>query len=344
MSGGVDSSVSAALLLQQGYDVTGVFMKNWSGDDFGIQDQCPWEEDQAAAAAACEHLGIPFRSFNFEKEYRARVVDYFFSEYAKGRTPNPDVMCNKEIKFDLFLQKSLAEGADLIATGHYAQVINKDGMYQVLKGKDSNKDQTYFIYNLNQEQLSKVLFPIGHLPKSEVRKLATSFGLPNAERPDSQGICFIGEIDVYKFLRSQLPIKKGEIRDIDTQEVVGEHDGVSFYTIGQREGLGIGGQSIPYFVVEKDLENNIVYVGHGNDHEAMFRSEIQLENLHLIDPSIELNGQLSAVVRYRQKPAAGKLDAAQMRFTFDKPQRAATSGQSLVIFDGDICIGGGVIK
>src|SRR5690606_35373522 len=211
LSGGVDSAVSAALLKDQGFEVTGVYMKNWSGDDYGIQADCPWEEDQKDAQAICDHLGIQFRSFNFEKEYRDKVVEYFFSEYEKGRTPNPDVMCNKEVKFKLFLDKALKEGAGFIATGHYARKLvpdsNNNEPEKLLKGLDKNKDQTYFLYNLTQEQLRKTLFPIGHLTKPEVRKLAREYMLPNAEKPDSQGICFIGEINVLKFLMSRIPEK-----------------------------------------------------------------------------------------------------------------------------------------
>jgi tRNA-specific 2-thiouridylase len=380
VSGGVDSAVSLALLKEQGYDCTGIFMKNWSGDDFGIQAECPWEDDQMAAEAVCKHLNVPFRSFNFEKQYREKVVEYFFDEYKKGRTPNPDVMCNKEIKFKLFLERALEEGADLIATGHYARrsvvksearisksetnpnIQNFQGAnhlnysYSLLKGIDANKDQTYFLYNITQEQLSKVLFPIGHLPKPEVRTLAKKFNLPNAERPDSQGICFIGEINVLKFLMSEIPEKKGDIVDIDTKRIVGEHKGIYFYTIGQREGLGIGGQEIPYFVVDKDAEKNILYVGHGNNHPTMFKKEVELENIHWIagEQPQDLTG-LSAMIRYRQKPQPGKLkinssletynvERTTYNFIFDEPQRAVTSGQSLVIYKDDECLGGGVIK
>jgi tRNA-specific 2-thiouridylase len=355
LSGGVDSAVSAALLKDQGYNVVGVYMKNWSGDDYGIQADCPWEKDQSDAEAVCKTLGIEFRSFNFEKEYRARVVQYFFSEYEKGRTPNPDVMCNKEVKFKLFLEKALANGADMIATGHYARVTEKSQLiYSLLKGVDQNKDQTYFLYNLTQEQLSRTLFPIGHLEKPQVRKLAEEYHLPNAQKPDSQGICFIGEINVLKFLMSRIPEKKGEIRDIDLNEVVGEHKGVYFYTIGQREGLHIGGQAVPYFVVSKDIEKNIVYVGHGTDHPAMYRTEVELENLHLINEEFRIKNfelPLEASVRYRQKPQQGELRIMnyelpnqQIKFIFEKPQRAVASGQSLVIYSGEECLGGGVIK
>lgn len=347
LSGGVDSAVSAALLKEQGYEVTGVYMKNWSGDDYGIQADCPWEQDQADAQAVCEALGIEFRSFNFEKEYRNRVVEYFFSEYEKGRTPNPDVMCNKEIKFKLFLEKSLEEGADYIATGHYARHIED----KLLKGVDQKKDQTYFIYNLTAEQLAHTFFPVGNFQKSEVRDLARKFKLPNAEKPDSQGICFIGEINVLKFLMSRIPEEKGEIRDIDTDELVGEHKGIYFYTLGQREGIGIGGQAVPYFVVDKDKEHNILYVGHGTDHPKLYKKEVELENLHLINEDnqewiLQENLGLSGAVRYRQKPQPGHLKLIDDKyfFIFDEPQRAVTSGQSLVIYKDDECLGGGVIK
>jgi tRNA-specific 2-thiouridylase len=352
LSGGVDSAVSAYLLKEQGYDVTGVFMKNWSGDKFGIQADCPWEEDQKDAEAVCKYLGIPFRSVNFEKEYRARVVDYFFSEYKKGRTPNPDVMCNKEIKFKLFLEKAMLEGYDLIATGHYARKETGDsGQPEMKKGIDENKDQTYFLYNLTSEQLSKTLFPIGHLTKPEVRKIAKDAGLPNANKPDSQGICFIGEINVLKFLMSEIPENPGDIVDIESNKIVGKHKGVYFYTIGQREGLGIGGLKEPYFVCEKDVEKNIVYVCAGTENPHLYKKEVKLENLHFINELPATRSQLSASIRYRHKPRTGQLvisstnyNLQPITFIFDEPQRAVTSGQSLVLYDGDVCLGGGIIK
>ena len=292
MSGGVDSSVAAALLTEQGYKVTGVYMKNWSGDNYGIQADCPWEQEQADARRVCEQLDIPFRSFNFERHYRKEVVDYFFSEYEKGRTPNPDILCNSQIKFGHFLDKSIELGADMIATGHYAQVrevgmkISKgegsEGSLQLYRGRDRNKDQTYFLNAISQEQLSRTLFPIGHLPKSKVRQLAHKYNLHVADKPDSQGICFIGQIDVLKFLQSRLPKKTGNIVDIDTNEVVGAHDGAYFYTRGQRKGLKIGGQANPYFVVRTDVEQNIVYVGHGHEHPGLLKTQVWLEDLHLI--------------------------------------------------------------
>lgn len=342
LSGGVDSAVAAALLQKDDYEVTGVFMKNWSGDDFGIQADCPWEEDQASAESVAKHLGIPFRSFNFEKEYRQKVVEYFFAEYRAGRTPNPDVMCNKEIKFHLFLQKALDAGADFIATGHYVRKEEANGAFKLLKGIDVNKDQSYFLYNITQQQLARSLFPVGSYTKPEIRNLAREFKLPNAARPDSQGICFIGEIDVQEFLRANIETKCGEILDVDTNEVVGEHDGVWFYTIGQREGLGVGGQQVPYFVVDKDIAQNILYVGHGNDHPRMFREMVDLENLHFIGE--QKDGKLTAAARYRQTSQPGTLDLAKKQFVFDNPQRAVTSGQSLVIYHQDECVGGGVIK
>jgi len=351
LSGGVDSAVSSCLLKEQGYNVVGVFMKNWSGDDYGLQAECPWEEDQKDAEAVCKQIGIEFRSLNFEKEYRDKVVEYFFNEYSKGRTPNPDVMCNKEIKFKLFLEKAKCLGADLIATGHYAIRMNDEfGNPHMLKGMDANKDQTYFLYNLTKEQLSKTLFPIGDLQKPEVRKLAERFNLPNAKKPDSQGICFIGEINVLKFLMKRIPEKEGDIIDIDTQKKVGTHKGVYFSTIGQRGGLGVGGQEVPYYVVQKDLEKNIIYVGHGHNHSAMLKTEIEMENLHLINIDLETDllndASLRASIRYRHKPETGKLIHKENKyfFVFDKPQRAASSGQSLVIYRDTECLGGGIIK
>jgi len=350
MSGGVDSSVSAALLKEQGYDCTGVYMKNWSGDDYGLQTDCPWKQDQEDVQKDCDVLDIPFRSFNFEKEYRSKVVEYFFDEYSKVRTPNPDVMCNKEIKFHLFLEKAIKEGADLIATGHYSRVESHEGSYRLLKGIDNKKDQSYFLHNLTQKQLSKTLFPIGHLPKTEVRALAKSFILPVANKPDSQGICFIGEINVQDFLRSRIKIHIGEIVDIDTNKKVGTHDGVEFYTIGQREGLKIGGSKEPYFVIDKDANTNILYVGMGIDHPKLFRSNLELENLHMINEKLKtkdiIEENLTGAIRYRQQPQPVKLSIdsdGKINALFDQPQRAVTSGQSLVLYKGDVCLGGGII-
>lgn len=351
LSGGVDSSVTAAILKQQGHEVSAAFMKNWSGDEFGIQADCPWEEDQKAAEAAAMALGIPFRSYNFEKEYRQQVVDYFFDEYSKGRTPNPDIMCNRQIKFAVFLDRALRDGTDMIATGHYAQVeLNETvGEYILRRGVDQNKDQSYFLAGLNQEQLSKSFFPVGKYAKKEVRQLAADFGLPNFARPDSQGICFIGEIDVREFLRKHISTKIGEIRDIDTDKVVGQHDGVYFYTIGQREGLGIGGQEIPYFVVDKNVETNILYVGHGHNHPALNKREVKLENLHLVSPKtfdkhLQNSNEFIGMPRYRHAGAVGYLDIANLTFTFNEPQRALSPGQTLALFIGDTLVASGVIE
>jgi tRNA-uridine 2-sulfurtransferase len=346
MSGGVDSSVSAAILKEKGFDITGVFMKNWSGDDYGIQADCPWEQDQQDVEDVCKHLDIPFRSFNFEKEYRQKVVEYFFDEIRNGRTPNPDVMCNKEIKFKLFLEKSLDLGADMIATGHYAQNIYSETnkQFELHQGIDSNKDQSYFLHQITQEQLSKTLFPIGGLQKSEVRDLAKSYNLKTASKPDSQGICFIGEINVAQFLRSAIPQNSGDIIDIDTNIIVGQHDGISFYTIGQREGLKIGGSPKPYFVAKKDKNNNILYVAQGTDHNALYKSKVVFDDLHLINeyqkiPELEC----SASIRYRQLPHKGYLDVQHNIFTFDEPQRAIAEGQSIVFYNDTLCLGGGII-
>lgn len=362
LSGGVDSAVSAALLKEQGYEVTGVYMKNWSGDSYGLQADCPWIEEQEDAEKICDHLGIEFRSFNFEKQYREKVVEYFFSEYEKGRTPNPDVMCNKEIKFNIFLEKALSEGADMIATGHYVrketsynqQVIYKSqisnsNFQNLLKGVDTKKDQSYFLCEIRQEQLQKALFPIGEFEKSKVRELARKFKLPNAEKPDSQGICFIGEINVRDFIKQRLGEKKGKIIDIDSKEVVGEHNGAHFYTTGQREGIGIGGTPEPYFVVGTDTSLNEIYVGIGRKNPALFSKQVEIEKLHLINPEINLKDvkTLTASVRYRHNPeelTCLDLNDGCLKYSFKEGQRAITSGQSLVLFDGDICLGGGVIN
>lgn len=353
LSGGVDSAVSAYLLKEQGYDVTGVFMKNWSGDDFGIQDECPWEEDQKSAQEICEYLKIPFRSFNFEKHYRESVVNYFFDEYSKARTPNPDVMCNKEIKFKLFLAKAMEEGADLIATGHYVRrdqkinTANNNEYYNLLKGVDSNKDQSYFLYNITQGQLSKTLFPIGHLEKPEVRKIAERVGLPNAKRPDSQGICFIGKINVLNFLMSKIPKKIGHVVDIETGNIVGEHNGVYFYTIGQRAKLP--NQSEAYFYCDKNVENNILYVCHGHNNPNLFIHKVSLENLHLINNDFNIDDlsksdNLTCMIRYRQEAQKCTINTSEMLVEFGKPQRGVASGQSIVFYNNDVCLGGGVMK
>lgn len=342
LSGGVDSAVSALLLKQGGYSVTGCFMKNWSGDDQGLNGDCPWEQDQKDAESVCKLLDIPFRSYNFEKEYREKVVEYFFKEIKEGRTPNPDILCNRDIKFGIFLQRALKDGADLIATGHYARVDNKNNRYYLIKGIDPSKDQSYFLCELTQYQLSKTLFPIGHLKKTEVRDIALKNDLPVAMKKDSQGICFIGKINVARFLRENIDIKKGDIIDIDDNRKVGTHDGIYFYTIGQREGLNIGGSPLPYFVCKKDISNNILYVGKGVDNPKLYSNTVNFFQIHEILPIGNWDkNNLTAVIRYRQKAEKGILD--KNTFIFDKPQRAIAEGQKIAFYNGDILLGSATI-
>jgi tRNA (5-methylaminomethyl-2-thiouridylate)-methyltransferase (EC 2.1.1.61) len=278
MSGGVDSSVSALLLKEQGYDVVGIFMKNWDEED--DSGYCTAAEDYEDVVRVCDKIGIPYYSINFTQEYWDRVFKYFLDEYRSGRTPNPDVMCNKEIKFKAFLDFSLKIGADYIATGHYARIEYSNGKYRMLKGVDRNKDQTYFLCELGQKQLSKTMFPIGHLNKSEVREIARKAGLKTADKKDSTGICFIGERKFKEFLNQFLPAKPGEIRDLSGR-VLGKHDGLMFYTLGQRRGLGIGGIGTgePWFVVDKDVENNILYVAQGEKIQLYIRMHCLLKML-----------------------------------------------------------------
>jgi len=336
MSGGVDSSVAAALLKKEGYRVVGVFMKNWSEDVPG--GFCTSEEDFTDVRAVCQHLDIPYYTFNFEKEYKKRVLDYFFTEYKAGRTPNPDVMCNKEVKFDLFLKKSLALGADLIATGHYAQNTKKNNTYHLLKGNDPIKDQTYFLYNLTQEQLTKTLFPVGQYPKSKVRALAKEYKLPTAAKKDSQGICFIGPVDVKEFLKTVIKPKKGKIVN-QKGDILGEHEGAWFYTIGQRRIKGLDGQPNPLYVISTDVKKNLVVVG---PDSATYSIGVTLEDLHLIDPKAKIPAKLTAKPRYGPDVYPGHLTENQ--FLFHKPQRALTPGQSLVLYDKNRCLGGGIIQ
>jgi tRNA-specific 2-thiouridylase len=331
--------VTTALLVQEGYDVTGVYMKNWSGDEYGIQTECPWKQDQEDAEAVCKKLGVPFRSFNFEKEYKEKVIEYFFREYKLGRTPNPDVMCNKEIKFGIFLKKAMEMGADLIATGHYARVrFNKEiKEFELLKGLDTNKDQSYFLCDLTQEQLKYTLFPVGGYSKPQIREIAEKLELPVAQKPDSQGICFVGEINVAKLLRSNIKTHKGNIIDIDSQKTVGIHDGIEFYTIGQREGLHIGGSKEPYFVVGKDKLKNIVYVAMGVDNPLLFSNTVKFEELNWVNiiENIDISG-LTASIRYRGKAEKGVLNIDLHTFVFNQPQRAITEGQKIVFYEGEI--------
>lgn len=344
MSGGVDSSVCALLLKKQGYDCTGVFMKNWSGENWGIDNRCPWKKDQEDAKSVCKILDIPFLSYNFEKEYRNAVIAHFFDELKKGRTPNPDVLCNKEIKFGLFLDRALDEGADYIATGHYARV-ERDGLYKLLKGVDEKKDQSYFLHLITQKQLSKTLFPIGSFRKKEIRSIAQDNKLPNADKPDSQGICFVGEINIKDFIKSNLGEKTGNIVTVDGRKI-GMHNGVWFYTIGQREGIGIGGGE-PYFVVDKDIKNNRLVVAKGRGHEYLYSDSLILKIIHWISEKKEiLPLKCEASIRYQQKPQAASVIKIKngYKVKFEEKQRAVTIGQSCVLYKDEECLGGGVIE
>jgi tRNA-specific 2-thiouridylase len=344
LSGGVDSAVAALLLKQQGHHVTGLFMKNWEEDD--SVGHCTAEEDLKVVRAVCEILTIPLQTVNFSSEYWDRVFQYFLDEHRAGRTPNPDVLCNKEIKFNAFLDHAVALGADRIATGHYAQIQSTNDNYQLIRGADPNKDQTYFLYTLGQRELAKSLFPVGHLTKPAVRALARDAGLPNYDRKDSTGICFIGERDFRDFLKRYLPAHPGEMRTL-AGEFKGRHEGVMYYTIGQRQGLGIGGEGLPWYVVDKDIDRNILYVEQGEDHPALFNSALLASQLHWVTghpPSIPLN--CAAKVRYRQadQPCAiGELRNGVANVRFNAPQRAVTPGQSVVFYDGRVCLGGGII-
>lgn len=351
MSGGVDSSVTALLLHQQGYEVIGIFMKNWDDtDEFG---HCTAEADSEDVRRVCSQIGIPYYTVNFEKEYADKVFSYFLDEYKKGRTPNPDVMCNREIKFGEFLKKALDLGADYIATGHYARVDYADGKYRLLRGIDKNKDQSYFLNQLDQYQLSKAMFPIGHLPKPQVREIALKAGLATAAKKDSTGVCFIGERNFKEFLSSYLPAKPGEMRTPEG-ELKGRHDGLMYYTLGQRQGLGIGGSGNgePWFVVGKDLDQNILYVAQGVDDPRLYSNGLIAADVSWISEkqpfseATESTLRCTAKFRYRQ-PDQGvtviKKSDHLYDVRFDQPQKAVTPGQAVVFYDGEICLGGGTI-
>ncbi len=345
MSGGVDSSVTALLLKQQGYDVIGVFMKNWDdADEFG---HCTATDDFEDVRKVCDHIGIPYYSVNFEREYMDRVFKYFLEEYQRGRTPNPDVLCNREIKFKELLHCAMDLGADYLATGHYAQVRNVDGTVDLIRGADPNKDQSYFLYMVGQEALKRTMFPIGHLPKPRVREIAAEAGLPTAKKKDSTGICFIGERNFREFLSHYLPAQAGEIRTLDG-EYKGTHHGLMYYTIGQRQGLGIGGSGTgePWFVIGKDLENNVLLVAQGHDHPKLYAQALLATDMHWVRgeaPAREFT--CTAKIRYRQpdQKATVYIEGDVCRVVFDHPQRAITPGQSVVLYDGDVCLGGATI-
>lgn len=347
MSGGVDSSVAAYLLKSAGHHVEGVFMKNWEGDD--TDTYCPATQDMADAQAVCDRLGIELHMVNFADKYWERVFAYFLDEYRAGRTPNPDILCNKEIKFKAFLDYAKQRGADLIATGHYVRSITNEHGTHLLKGCDPLKDQSYFLYALNQQQLAQSIFPVGDLPKTEVRKIAEELGLINHAKKDSTGICFIGERKFKTFLNEYLPAQPGTIETIDG-EVIGKHDGLMFYTIGQRQGLQIGGKKgkseLPWYVANKDLKRNVLIVVQGDQHPALFKPYLIAEATHWISTIPELPLTAHAKTRYRQPDQActiEQLNTNQLKVTFAEPQRAITPGQSVVFYQDDFCLGGGII-
>ena len=388
LSGGVDSSVTAYLLQQQGYEVIGLFMKNWHDDTVTISDDCPWLDDSNDAMMVAEKLGIPFQTVDLSEEYKERIVDYMFREYELGRTPNPDVLCNREIKFDVFMKIALSLGADYVATGHYCRkgIIEKDGetIYQLLAGKDDNKDQSYFLCQLTQEQLSKTLFPIGELQKPEVRQIAAEQDLITADKKDSQGLCFIGKVRLPEFLQQKLKAKEGVIVEIDSHreeyqdlpvkfsskteelellskkfqyeltdgKVVGKHQGAHYFTKGQRKGLAVGGTPEPLFVIDTDVNENIIYTGQGKEHPGLFRKALFVANEEVhwvrkdlaIAPDSELKVQ--ARIRYRQELQEATLHQSEngLYVLFEKAQSAITEGQFVAWYLEDELVGSGVIS
>ncbi len=344
LSGGVDSSVAAYLLKQQGHDVLGVFMKNWEDED---DEHCPAKQDFFDVLAVAEVLGIEVEAVNFAAEYRERVFGYFLAEYSAGRTPNPDVLCNAEIKFKAFLDDAMKRGADFIATGHYAgKGQDAAGHAALLRAADLNKDQSYFLYRLNQAQLSPTLFPLAQLQKPEVRQLAEKIGLPNFAKKDSTGICFIGERPFREFLERYLPKQPGPMRTPEGK-LIGEHQGLSYYTIGQRQGLMIGGPGEPWFVAGKDMASNTLIVVQGHDHPLLQSLTLTAGQLSWIAEAAPDPGKpYSAKTRYRQQDAPCRIayqEGGSMRVDFDTPQWAVTPGQSVVLYDGEACLGGGII-
>lgn len=345
MSGGVDSSVTALLLLEQGYRVEGLFMKNWDEDDG--TEYCTAKADFADAQAVSDKLGIVLHGANFAAEYWDNVFEHFLAEYRAGRTPNPDILCNREIKFKAFLEYALVLGADRIATGHYART---DGAGRLLKGRDANKDQSYFLHAVSSEQFARTLFPVGELEKSRVRELAAEHGLVTHDKKDSTGICFIGERRFKDFLQTYLPAQPGAIEDLDGQRL-GTHSGLMYHTIGQRQGLGIGGvrgaDDAPWYVVAKDLERNVLVVTQGSDHPSLYRDSLTTGAAHWVREQPELPLRCHAKTRYRQPDQACQVSAAAngtLQVDFERPQRAITPGQSVVFYQGEICLGGAVIE
>ena len=337
MSGGVDSSLAASLLIEQGYDVTGIYMKNWTKDLPGAK--CPWADDLADAKRVAVKLGIDFKVFDFENEYKHRVVDYMIGEYKKGHTPNPDIMCNQEVKFKLFLETALANGADMIATGHYARTNNS----KLIMAVDENKDQTYFLYRINGDALSNTLFPIGEFKKPTVRIMATERGLSTAAKKDSQGICFVGQVGIRDFLSLYVDQKSGDIIDKKSGKVLGHHDGAIFFTLGQRHGMELGG-GLPYYVVGKDMDKNEVYVTTDLNDETLWRKTIYLSDIHWINQKPK-TGKYQIRVRHRATLIDATLNFkdGDVILELENPQRAVATGQSIVIYNGQICIGGGIV-
>ncbi len=349
LSGGVDSSVTALRLVEAGYEVEGLFMKNWEEDD--TEEFCSAAQDAQDAEKICERLNIPFHKVNFAAEYWDYVFEHFLTEYKAGRTPNPDILCNKEIKFKAFLEYALQLGADYIATGHYARIRQEGAHYQLLKGVDLSKDQSYFLYTLGQHALSKSLFSIGDLEKKVVRQIAAHAGFQNSNKKDSTGICFIGEKRFKTFLNQYLPAQPGLIKT-EAGEVIGQHDGLMFYTIGQRQGLGIGGKrgtlEQPWYVAAKDMTHNELIVVQNHQHPLLFKSQLVCEQLHWVSGMVPPNLlRVYAKIRYRSQDAAcqiQQMDQTQWMVVFDEPQWAITPGQSVVFYQGEICLGGGVIS
>lgn len=352
MSGGVDSSVSAWLLKEQGYEVIGLFMKNWEDDD--DSEYCSTREDWIDAVSVADVVGVDIEAVNFASEYKDRVFAEFLREYQAGRTPNPDVLCNAEIKFKAFLDHAMKLGADYIATGHYARVREVNGQFQLLKAMDASKDQSYFLHRLNQAQLANTLFPLGEIHKTEVRKIAEQLQLPNAKKKDSTGICFIGERPFREFLNRYLSYKPGEIRTPE-EEVIGQHVGLSFYTLGQRKGIGIGGikshqnengSSDAWYVAKKDVQANTLYAVQGHDHPWLLSSSLEAQQVSWVAGRPPETSQLSAKTRYRQPDMACQFQGDLERFTlnFEQAQWAVTPGQSAVLYDGEVCLGGGIIN
>lgn len=348
MSGGVDSSVSALLLLEQGYQVEGLFMKNWEEDDG--TEYCTAKEDLADAQAVCDKLGIKLHTANFAAEYWDFVFEHFLEEYKAGRTPNPDILCNREIKFKAFLDYAKSLGADLIATGHYVRRRDSNGQTQLLKGLDGNKDQSYFLHAVGGKEIAQSLFPVGELEKPEVRAIAEMHGLVTAKKKDSTGICFIGERRFTDFLKQYLPAQPGDI-ETPEGEVIGKHNGLMYHTIGQRQGLGIGGMKNanddPWYVLAKDMARNVLIVGQGNEHPWLFSRTLSASSIMWVN-DIDLSQalKLKAKVRYRQPDQACTLEKTEHGYlvTFNEPQRAVTPGQSVVFYNGEICLGGGIIE